>query len=146
MLGALWWLLAPTAPVRVLGGDGADPADRAPVLVAPELPELDAAQDGTLVLLALGAGLVTGVVVALRCGARPASATLLAGVGALAGSGLAVLVGGLLGPAPVVEQTGALVSPLAVHAPGVVLVWPLTALVVATAGHVAVVRAERAEP
>lgn len=142
VVGVAWWLLAPTAPVRVLGGtDDGSP----PVLVAEGLPELDAAQDGTLLLLGLGAGLVTGAVVALRCGARPTSATLLAGLGALAGSGLAAWVGSALGPDPVAAQGASPVSPLAVHAPGVLLVWPVVALVVATGGHIGAVRSERSE-
>ncbi len=158
-VGVAWWLLAPTAPVRVLGEDTGGGL----VVASPSRPELGAAQDGTFLLLALLAGLVTGVVVAVRHGPRPTSAVLLAALGALAGSVVAVWLGQALGPvdllaqgaaAPVPGATtgapvrdgsdGALVSPLGVHARGVLLVWPLVTLLAAAVVHLLAVRAPRA--
>jgi len=151
LLGVAWWLLAPTAAVEVVGGaPGGEP-----LVVAPDLPELEAAQDGTLLLLLAAAGLVTGLLVAWRGGARPTAATLLAGLGALMGAVLAAAVGQLLGPDSLAAQGAttegataegggaALVSPLVLHAVGVVLVWPIVTTAVATVGHVAVVRSQR---
>ena len=98
------------------------------------------------------AGLLTGLVVLARSGARPAGATALAALGALLGSVLAVALGQLLGPDPLAEQRaaspggGGLTSPLVVHAPGVVLVWPAVALAVSAVGHALLARAQgRAE-
>ena len=61
LVGAAWWVLAPTAPVRVVAEEGGPGGG--PLAVAPGMPELAAAQDGTLLLLVLLAGLVTGAVV-----------------------------------------------------------------------------------
>ena len=72
--------------------------------------------------------------------------SLLAALGAVVGSVLAVVVGQGMGPEPLVAQGAVpggpgtapdrgLTSPLALHAPGVALVWPATAGVVAALGH-----------
>ncbi len=148
-VGLAWWLLAPTAPVRVVAG--AAGADGSPLVVAPGAPELAAAQDGTLLLLGVAAGVLTGLVVVARGGARPAAATALAAAGALLGAALAAWLGQQLGPDPLAAQRadgggGALTSPLAVHAPGVLLAWPAAALVVSTLGHALLARGGHRPP
>ncbi|CAA9389068.1 MAG: hypothetical protein AVDCRST_MAG35-305 [uncultured Quadrisphaera sp.] len=56
-------------------------------------------------------------------------------------------LGQVLGPDPLAAQRaaavpeGALTSPLALHAPGVVLVWPAVALAVSAVGHGLLARA-----
>lgn len=154
LVGVAWWALAPTAAVQaVMSGDRL-------LVDASTMPELFAAQDGTLVLLGALAGVVTGVVVVLRARRRPLTATAAAAFGSVAGSALAVVVGQALGPASLASQgfrasaaaadQPDLVSPLSLHAPGAALVWPLLALVVAALGHAMVAsritrRARRAE-
>lgn len=142
VVGGAWRLLAPTAAVQA--------AMSGPALLvdAPGNPELFAAQDGTLVLLGAAAGIVTGLLVVLRARRRPLTVTVLAAVGSAAGSALAVVVGHALGPPSLASQgfrasaaaadQPPLTSPLEVHAPGAVLVWPLLTLVVAALGHAVV--------
>ena len=142
LVGVAWWLLAPTARVQ------AAMSGQTLLVSAPSDPELFAAQDGTLVLLGAVAGLVTGLVVVVRARRRPATTTVLAVLGSVAGSALAVGVGHLLGPGSLASQgfrasaaaadQPPLTSPLEVHALGAVLVWPLLALVVAALGHAVV--------
>ena len=138
-VGLAWWLLAPTAPV------GALPTG---TLLAPSAPELDAGQDGVLVLLGAGAGLVCGLAAVVRGGASPGARSLAVLLGCVLGSLVAWATGMLLGPVPVAEQVAAdpgsaPLSPLTVHAPGVLLVWPVVAAVVATAGHLALAWGQR---
>ena len=142
LVGVVWRLLAPIAPVQaVMSGQTL-------LVSAPSDPELFAAQDGTLVLLGAVAGFVTGLAVVLRARRRPATATVLTVLGSIAGSALAVGVGHVLGP-PSLSAQGfrasaaaadqpPLVSPLELHALGAALVWPLLALVVAALGHAVV--------
>lgn len=142
VVGVAWRALAPTAAVQaVMSG-------KMLLVNAPKAPELFAAQDGTLVLLGAAAGVVTGVLVVLRARRRPLTATVLAALGSLAGSALAVVVGHALGPGSLASQgfrasaaaadQPALTSPISLHAPGAALVWPLLALVVAALGHAVV--------
>ena len=142
LVGVAWRLLAPIARVQaVMSGETL-------LVNAPSDPELFAAQDGTLVLLGAAAGVVTGLAVVLRARRRPATTTLLAVLGSIAGSALAVGIGHVLGP-PSLSAQGflasaaaadqpRLTSPLEVHALGAALVWPLLALVVAALGHAVV--------
>jgi hypothetical protein len=139
LAGVAWAALAPT-PSVVRFGD---------VLVSRQVPELYAAQDGVFALLGLGLGLVTGVVLLVRPGRRPALWTALVVLAAAAGSVLAWRVGVLLGPPPVAEQLAAagvpagdggaappdgddppLEAPLGLLAPGVLALWPATAAAV----------------
>ena len=132
-VGLAWWLLAPTAPV------GALPTG---TLVAPSAPELAAAQDGVLVLLGAGAGLVCGLLALARSGRSPTARALAVLLGCALGSLVAWAVGTALGPAPLADQVatdpGATpLSPLTVHSPAVLVVWPAVAALVATAGNLA---------
>jgi hypothetical protein len=136
VVGLAWALLAPTAAVGRLPGGSL-------VGVAPRDAELAAAQDGVLLLLGAGAGLVCGLVLVLRPGAAPVRRSLAVLLGCVLGSALAWGLGTTLGPPSVHDQLAAdprahLVSPLAVHSRGVLLVWPVVALLVAAAGHLAV--------
>ncbi len=146
VLGPVWWLLAPTAPVQVaLSGETL-------LVSAPSSPELYAAQDGTMALLGVVAGVVTGVAVAARARERPLILTLLAVAGAALGSAVALAIGVWLGPASLADQgalgvdapggsagaDGSLISPLGVHAPAVLVVWSLVTLLVAALGHAVV--------
>lgn len=142
LVGAAWRLLAPVVRVQ------AAVSGKVLLVNAPSDPELFAAQDGTLVLLGAAAGIVTGLVVVVRARRRPATTTLLAVLGSVLGSSLAVGLGHVLGPGSLASQgfrasaaaadQPALTSPLSLHAPGAVLVWPLLALVVAALGHAVV--------
>lgn len=135
VVGLIWWLLAPTGPVVLLQGGA---------LLSQTDPEQGATQDGVLVLLGAGAGLVCGVLAAMRPGESPTRRSLLVVAGCALGSVLAVGVGALLGPASVASQLAAgatpsqgLVSPLTAHSTGVLLVWPAVAALVMCAGHLA---------
>ena len=142
-VGLAWWLLAPTAPVGALATG---------TLVAPSAPELAAGQDGVLVLLGVAAGLLCGLVAVVRSGPSPSARSLAVLAGCVLGSLLAWAVGMLLGPDPVAEQLAARaatdpdrppVSPLTVHTWAVLLVWPVVAALVATAGHLGAAWAAR---
>lgn len=143
LVGVLWWLLAPTAPVQVaLSGETL-------LVSAPSMPELSAAQDSVMALLGLAAGATTGVVVAVRARVRPLTLTLVAAVGSALGSAVALAIGVWLGPASLTAQgalgvdapdgstgaDGSLISPLGVDAAAALLVWPLVALLVAALAH-----------
>lgn len=135
VVGAAWWLLAPTAPVSRLPGGSL-------VGTRPGNAELGAAQDGVLLLLGAGAGLLCGLAVVVRSGAAPVRRSLAVLLGCVLGSALAWGLGVVLGPASVHDQLAAgpqasLVSPLRVHSRGVLLVWPVVAALVAAAGHLA---------
>jgi hypothetical protein len=128
-----WAALAPTAPVGELPSGA---------LYAPTAPELGAAQDGTLALLAVAAGALCGAGLAVRPGTAPVRRSLAVLAGSVLGSLVAWRLGVLLGPAPLAEQVAAdpdamPVSPLRLGAPGVLLVWPVVAMAVATAAHLA---------
>lgn len=126
--GVVWWLLAPTGEV-VLAGD---------VVVAPDVPELQAAQDGTFVLVAVVAGLLGGAWLTAAPGRAPALRATGTVGGALLGSAVAWAVGALLGPPSVATQlqdgVQALQSPLALSAYGVLGVWPAVTATVAFGG------------
>jgi hypothetical protein len=131
LVGLLWERLAPTPTVKQAGE----------LLISKAVPELYAAQDGVFALLAIGAGLLTGVVlVARRSGGRlPVAASALAGAGL--GSLTAWRVGGFLGPPPVAvqlanEADSALRAPLQLHALGVLALWPATTAAVLFTGLV----------
>jgi len=135
LVGAAWWLLAPTGPVVLLQGGA---------VLSQVDPEQSAAQDGVLVVLGAGAGLLCGLVAAARPGASPTRRSLLVVSGCLLGSALAAAVGSLLGPPSVASQLAAgatpaegLVSPLVAHSTGVLLVWPAVSALVMCAGHLA---------
>ncbi|MBC3763306.1 hypothetical protein ACUN7V_12020 [Quadrisphaera oryzae] len=133
VVGVVWWLVAPTGPVVLLQGGS--------VLGAAD-PGLTASQDGWLVVLGAAAGLLCGVVAAVRPGDAPSRRSLAVIAGCLFGAVLASQVGAWLGPPSVAAQVAAgadpargLVSPLRSHSTGVLLVWPAVAALVMTMGH-----------
>ena len=80
-----------------------------------DLGEAKVSVDGLLALLGVGAGLVTAVMLVLIPGARPAVRLAVVLAAAVVAALLAVLVGAARG--------------LSLGAPGVALLWPLTAAV-----------------
>lgn len=135
VVGVVWWLVAPTGPVVLLQGGS--------VLGAAD-PELTASQDGWLVGLGAAAGLLCGVVAAVRPGDAPSRRSLAVVAGCLFGAVFAAQLGAWLGPPSVAAQLAAgadpargLVSPLRSHSAGVLLVWPAVAALVMTMGHLA---------
>ncbi|NLU74594.1 ABC transporter permease [Streptomyces sp. HNM0575] len=125
-LGLLWWWLAPRVPlVKVDGGV---------FLKDPEGEEAIGA-DGTFVLLALGFGLVTGLVAFLRSRAGGIGIVIGLAVGALLGSVLAWQLGVLLGPSSDLAASAKAAGtnktfdgPLKLQAKGALLAWPFIAL------------------
>jgi len=100
------------------------------------------------VLLGAGAGLLCGLAAVVRGGASPSARSLAVLAGCVLGSLVAWATGMLLGPPPLAEQVAAdpgsaPLSPLTVHAPGALVVWPVVAAVVATAGHLAAAWSQR---
>lgn len=126
--GVVWWLVAPTGEV-VLAGD---------IVVAPDVPELRAAQDGTFALIAVAAGLLGGAWLTVAPGRAPALRATGIVLGALTGSAVAWAVGAALGPpsvaAQLVDDPAVLQSPLALSAYGVLGVWPAVTAAVAFVG------------
>ena len=130
--GLLWWALAPRADFRV--------TEEVPVPIGNPSVELSVADDGVLVLILAGLGLLAGGLAwALR--RRRGVAT----VGALAaGASLAALIawrlGELLGPAPTaaeLQQIGAVVTtPLSLAALPTLAVAPFTAVLAYLVGVV----------
>ncbi|MEU6509799.1 AAA family ATPase [Streptomyces sp. NPDC046942] len=132
LLGLLWWWLAPHVP---LVGDEIDKSWV--VYLKDSEGEQAIGVDGTFTLLALGFGLVSGLIVFLlrRRGGVPLVVAL--GVGALLGSLLAWWLGVTLGPtSDVIAHAKAagkgvtFSAPLKLGAKGALLAWPLAALVV----------------
>jgi hypothetical protein len=80
-----------------------------------DLGEAKVSADGLLALLGIGAGLVTAVMLVLLPGPRPAVRLAVVLAAAVVAGALAVLVGAVRG--------------LSLGAPGVALLWPLTAAV-----------------
>lgn len=127
-LGALWLWLAPHVPL-VSDGDA--------VYFKNSEGEEAIGADGVFVLLALGFGIVSGVLVFLvrRSGGIPIVVGLA--LGGLAGAALAWQIGGWFGPAGNVAEHAREVgkgvvfeAPLQLRAKGALLVWPVTALAV----------------
>lgn len=125
-LGFLWLWLAPRVPlVSVDGGV---------FLKDPEGEEAIGA-DGTFVLLALGLGVVTGLIAFLRSRGGGIGIVVGVAVGALLGSVLAWRLGVWLGPdsdlaasAKAAGENKPFDGPLKLQAKGVLLVWPFIAL------------------
>lgn len=126
--GLAWWLLAPTGEV-VLAGD---------LVVAPDVPELRAAQDSWFVLVSVAAGLVTGVWLTIGAGNRHVARLVALLGGSALGSAVAWMTGTALGPASVAAQQAAgddpLVSPLRLSAYGALGIWPAVAAAVGFVG------------
>lgn len=132
LLGASWWWLAPHVPLVGESVDGSWIVYRKDTE-----GEQSIGVDGTFALLALAFGLVSAVLVFLlrRRGGVPLVVAL--GLGGLLGSLLAWRVGVWLGPAEDVvahaREAGRGVTfsaPLKLGAKGVLLAWPLAALLV----------------
>lgn len=128
LAGVLWWALAPTAEVVVVGD----------LVVAPGVQELEATQEVTFALTQVLAGLVAGVALAGAPGAAPVARS--AGVlgGGLLGAVTAWGTGMALGPASVPVQQAAgqlpLTSPVRIAAYGALALWPAVAASVAFVG------------
>ncbi|WP_258050144.1 ABC transporter permease [Streptomyces finlayi] len=128
VLGLLWLWLAPRVPLI---------SDDTAVFLKDSEGEEAVAADGTFVLLALGFGTVAAVAVFLY--RRRGGILLVAGLalGGLLGSLLAWGIGVWFGPSSDVvaraREAGKGVTfdaPLELHAPGVVLAWPVVAMLV----------------
>lgn len=126
--GVVWWVVAPTAEVVVVRG----------LVVAPDAPELEAAQDVTFVVIVMVAGLLGGGWLAAAPGALPSLRALGVVAGGVVGSAVAWGTGALLGPSSVAAQQAAgadpLQSPVALSAYGVLGLWPAVAATVGFAG------------
>lgn len=125
-LGLLWLWLAPRVPL-VAVDDGV-------FLKDPEGEEAIGA-DGTFVLLAVGFGVVTGVVAFLRSRGGGVGIVVGLAVGALLGSVLAWQLGAWLGPssdlaasAKAAGENESFDGPLKLQAKGALLMWPFFAL------------------
>lgn len=125
--GVVWWLVAPLPEYQVLEGR---------VLLPEVETETAVAADGWFALCAAAAGLLSAVAVFLRVRAARISALIGLTLGGLLASVVAWWVGITLGPASVMEEAkgvadGDLFSgPLEISAPGVLLIWSLTSLIV----------------
>jgi hypothetical protein len=125
-LGLLWLWLAPRVPlVKVDGGV---------FLKDPEGEEAIGA-DGTFVLLALGFGVVTGLLAFLRSRGGGVGLAVGLAVGALLGSVLAWQLGVQLGPSSDLAASAKAAGtnktfdgPLKLQAKGALLVWPFVAM------------------
>ncbi|MCO5999612.1 hypothetical protein [Actinoallomurus rhizosphaericola] len=127
-IGLLWVAIAPRTAYQVSGGKG--------LLADPETETLIAA-DGWFAVLTVAAGLLCGVAAYVLAG-RLGEQGLLVGIaaGGLAAAIVAWRLGHLVGQSGYrhalrTAGDGTLVhAPLGLHAYGVVLAWPLTAVVV----------------
>lgn len=128
VLGLLWWWLAPQVPLV---------SDGSAVYLKDTEGEQAVGVDGTFVLLALGIGALSGLVVFLirRHGGVPLVVALT--LGGLLGAVLAWRLGVWLGPGTDVaaraEEVGSEVTfsaPIKLSAKGALLVWPLAGVLV----------------
>ena len=126
--GIVWQVAAPTGDVVVGGG----------LVVAIGIPELEAAQDATFVVVTAAAGLVSGAWLTAVPGTVPLMRAAGVVVGGLLGSLVAWGVGAQLGPPSIAAQEAAgvepLQSPLALSSYGALGVWSAVAAAVAFAG------------
>jgi hypothetical protein len=127
-LGPLWLWLAPRVPLVF---------DGTAVYLKDSEGEETVGADGTFVLLALGAGALSGAAVFLARRRGGVGVVIGLAVGALAGSLLAWRLGVWLGPeedvaahARAVGEGRVFDAPLELHAKGALLAWPLAALAV----------------
>lgn len=118
LLGVLWWVAAPLARAEVAGGE---------ILLSGH-QELQAAQDGWFAVVTGLTGVLAATLTALMPGRREA---VSAAIVPLLGVGVAVIAWGtgvLLGPSSLADQVreGATqpLTPLQLHAYGVLLVGP----------------------
>lgn len=124
--GLVWWLVAPEVTVGVRGGQS--------VLITAEARGLFGV-DASFGLVGAVTGLLLGVVMFIRHREHPTA--VLAGLvlGGVVGSLVAWQVGSTLGPGPLGDRTdGAadgvtLAIPLDLEATGVLLFWPIMAVV-----------------
>ena len=118
LLGVLWWVAAPLARADVAGGQ---------VLLAGH-QELRAAQDGWFAAVTGLAGVLFATVMALLPGRHEAVSAALAPVLGVLVAVIAWRTGVLLGPSSLVDQVRegatAPLTPLQLHAYGVLLVGP----------------------
>ena len=126
VVGVVWWRVAPRVMVEVTADSIAlvDPAGKAFI-----------ATDGWFAVLAAVAGLVCGVVGVLRWRRDGIGLAVGEAVGGLVGALVAMLLGQWLGRASIDEAAvGAVVeASLRVRATGVLLAWPLVALLIVVA-------------
>lgn len=126
VVGVVWWLVAPEVSVGVRDGQ--------PVLIPAEARNLFGV-DVSFAAVGAAAGLLLGAVMCTRYRDHPTA--LLAGLvlGGVVGSLVAWQVGSTLGPGPLGERTGGaadgvtLAIPLDLEATGVLLFWPIVAVV-----------------
>lgn len=123
-LGVLWWLLAPEVTGVVVDGALAVDAAEGQKLFG---------RDAVFSLLAAGFGLVLAVVFGVRHWRRPVTVLVALALGGVAGSYLATLIGGVLGPSDDVsglENSVEHAFALRMESPAGLLVWSTVATVV----------------
>lgn len=118
VLGAIWWVLAPLTRADVVDGQA--------YLVGHQ--ELQVAQDGWFAVVTGVSGVLAAALVALRSGPRDVSRAVLGPLLGVLVAAVAWRTGVLLGPPPLTDQVAAgsthPLTPLALHAYGVLLVGP----------------------
>lgn len=126
-LGVAWWLVAPVARFEERAGT---------VVQLGQGSETAVAADGWFAVCAAVVGVIAGLLAALLVRRDRLVALLSLTAGGVLGSVLAWQLGELLGQAPVEARPGALedgarvVGPLRLSALGVLLTWPMTAVMV----------------
>lgn len=118
LAGVVWRLIAPTG--QVIPGSV--------VLHSVGDPELIVAQDGTFMLVAAAAGLLSAAWMGWRAAYQPVRRLIVVSIAALCGSLVAWWVGSFLGPAEPtqldIETRQIVTSPLAMHSWPLLTVWP----------------------
>ena len=125
-VGVVWWLVAPLVPI-VKRADG--------LYRIGESNESAVAADGWMAILGVAAGIVVALVVYLASRPGRVGPLLALAVGGVLGSVVAWRTGHLLGPGDLVPAAralpvgGRLSAPLDVSAYGVLLTWPMAAVI-----------------
>ncbi len=129
-VGVGWWFWSPRDVVTVVGGV---PEGRG-------MDDVSAVGDAVFAVLAAGAGLVTGLAVAVRPGRSPVARAAVVAFGGIAAVLSAWRLGVWLGPPPLAEQQAAgldpLTSPVALSSPAPLLMWPASCTAAIFAGLV----------
>jgi hypothetical protein len=125
-VGVVWWLVAPLVPI-VKRADG--------LYRVGESNESAVAADGWLAILGVAAGIAVALAVYLASRPGRVGPLLALAVGGVLGSVVAWRTGHLLGPGELASAAralpvgGRLSAPLGVSAYGVLLTWPMAAVI-----------------